>query len=296
MSSLKQCSQNQKNLNNFEAIAVYDGKIIDFHVHIGRENNWHPWVKTYLKKINPALFKNFEKLMSPDGLETYLTTEGVSYAVILAEDSPLTTGVVTNNFVHDFCKDRKRLIPFASINPVTTSNPEDVLETCVTEMGFQGLKLYPPYQHFFPNQQEIYPLYETAVKLGVPVMFHTGSSVYRHSKLKYGDPLHLDEVAADFPELRVVMAHSGRGFWYDRAFFLARLHKNVYMEISGLPPQKLLDYFPELEKNADKVIFGSDWPGVSSVKENVKLLCALPLKKSTIEKILYRNAAKVLRI
>jgi len=207
---------------------VHKGKIIDFHLHIGRKEDWHPWVIEYLKDMNPHLFQNFNKIMSPDGLEEYLNEEGVKYAVVLAEDSPLTTGVVTNSYVYNFCKDRKRFIPFASINPVTTSNPEGSLEKCITEMGFRGLKLYPPYQHFFPNQQEIYPLYDKAVELGVPIMFHTGSSIYRNSKLKYGDPLHLDDVATDFPELRIVMAHSGRGFWYDKAFFLSRLHKNPF--------------------------------------------------------------------
>ena len=273
---------------------MHTGMVIDFHVHIGRKEDWHPWVIEYLIEINPYLSQNFDKLMSPDGLEEYLVKEGIDYAVVLAEDSPLTTGVVTNSYVHSFCKGRKRFIPFASINPVTTSNPEESLEKCVREMGFRGLKLYPTYQHFFPNQREVYPLYEKAVELGVPVMFHTGSSIYKNSKLKYGDPLHLDEVATDFPELKIVMAHSGRGFWYDRAFFLSRLHKNLYMEISGLPPQKLLQYFPELEKNEDKIIFGSDWPGVKSIKENIDTLCSLNVKETTIEKILYRNAEKVL--
>ena len=121
-------------------------------------------------------------------------------------------------------------------------------EKYIVEMGFKGLKLYPTYQHFFPNQNDVYPIYEKALELNIPVMFHTGSSIYKHSKLKYGDPLYLDEVAADFPDLKIVMAHSGRGFWYDKAFFISRIHKNLYMEISGLPPQKLLHYFPDLEK------------------------------------------------
>jgi len=275
---------------------VYARTVIDFHLHIGRKEDWHPWVIEYLKEMNPYLFQNFKEIMNPNGLEKYLDGEGVTYAVVLAEDSPLTTGVVTNNYVHNFCKERKRFIPFASINPVTTSNLEEHLEKYVKEMGFRGLKLYPTYQHFFPNQQEIYPLYEKALELNVPIMFHTGSSIYRNSKLKYGDPLHLDDVATDFPELKIVMAHSGRGFWYDRAFFLSRLHKNLYMEISGLPPQKLLHYFPELEKNADKVIFGSDWPGVKGIKENIDALSTLPLKETTLEKILYKNAKKVLGI
>ncbi len=273
---------------------MYTGKIIDFHVHIGRREDWHPWVNDYFKDVNPYLFSNFDAVMTPDGLEEYLTGQGVAYAVVLAEDAPLTTGVVTNSYVQGFCKDKKRLIPFASIDPVTAKNPGEILEKCAQEMGFCGLKLYPTYQHFFPNQKKVYPLYEKALELNVPVMFHTGSSIYKNSKLKYGDPLHLDDVARDFPELKVIMAHSGRGFWYDKAFFLSRLHKNVYMEISGLPPKRLLHYFPELEKNADNVIFGSDWPGVGGIKENIDAVRFLPLKEATMEKILYTNAKRVL--
>ena len=275
---------------------MYTGKVIDFHLHIGKIEDWHPWVIQYFKEVNPDLFQNFETLMKPDRLEEYLAGEGVTYAVVLAENSPKVTGVVKNSYVHDFCKGHNSLIPFASINPMTSSNPPELLEKYIVEMGFKGLKLYPTYQHFFPNQNDVYPIYEKALELNIPVMFHTGSSIYKHSKLKYGDPLHLDEVAADFPDLKIVMAHSGRGFWYDRAFFISRIHKNLYMEISGLPPQKLLHYFPELEKNADKVIFGSDWPGIKGIKQNIDMIRALPLKDSTIEKILYLNAEKVLGI
>lgn len=70
-------------------------------------------------------------------------------------------------------------------------------------------------------------------------------------KLKHANPLHLDDVAVDFPDLTIIQAHGGRGFWYDTAFFLARLHRNVYINISGLPPKNLLKYFPELAKIAD---------------------------------------------
>ncbi|MFB0536488.1 MAG: amidohydrolase family protein, partial [Anaerolineae bacterium] len=83
-------------------------------------------------------------------------------------------------------------------------------------------------------------------------------------------------------------------FWYDRAFFLARLHEHVYMEITGLPPQKLLVYFPELEKLADKVIFGSDWPAVTDIAANIAAIRRLPLAEETKDKILGGNAARLL--
>ena len=172
--------------------------------------------------------------------------------------------------------------------------PGKELERLVTQDGFRGLKIYPTYQHFYPNDRELYPMYAVAQALKIPLMVHTGSSVFKGAKLKYGDPLTLDDVAVDFPDLKIVMAHSGRGFWYDRAFFLARMHENVYMEIAGLPPTRLLEYFPELERNADKVIFGSDWPGMPYIKRNLEMIRKLPLNASTFEKILGGNAARVL--
>lgn len=139
------------------------------------------------------------------------------------------------------------------------------------------------------------PPYAEAQRLKIPVIFHTGASQLTGSRLKYSDPIHLDDVAVDFPNLTIVMAHSGRGLFYDAAFFLARRHPNIYMEVSGLPPSRLLHYFPEFERNADKIVFGSDWPAIpSTIKGNVEAFCALPLKASTIEKVLYRNAERLL--
>jgi hypothetical protein len=123
---------------------------------------------------------------------------------------------------------------------------------------------------------------------------HTGSSIFRGSKIKYADPIHLDDVATDFPELPILMAHSGRGLWYDRAFFLSKLHPNLYLEISGLPPKNLLKYFPDLDKNIDKVVYGSDWPGIQTISQNIEAIKQLPLSEESKEKILYRNAAHIL--
>jgi predicted TIM-barrel fold metal-dependent hydrolase len=189
-------------------------------------------------------------------------------------------------------------IPLASIDPTRAGfdkTPAE-LEQCVTEMGFKGLKLYPTYQHYYPNQKKLYPIYEKVTELKIPLMIHTGSSIFKGAKLKYGDPIFIDEVAVDFPEMTIIMAHSGRGFWYDHAFTMATIHKNVYMEIAGLPPKNLLKYFPDLEKLPDKIIFGSDWPGVPSIKGNIETINNLPLNNSTKDKILGQNAKKILRI
>ncbi len=90
------------------------------------------------------------------------------------------------------------------------------------------------------------------------------------------------------------MAHSGRGLWYREAFFLSRIHPNLYLEISGLPPQKLLDYFPEMEKHIDKFVYGSDWPGVKTIDANAETIKGLPLTEESKRKILHDNAARIL--
>ena len=277
--------------------------VIDFHIHIGRSEMWKPWVFEWadnnLNEQDRALgAQHFldSRAASKETLEKHLDECGVDYAVILAEQSPITTGITPNEFVRDFCRGSQRLIPFCSVNPHLETRPAQELERLVTQDGFRGIKLYPTYQHFYPNEPMLYPIYAVAQSLGIPVLLHTGSSVFRGSKLKYGDPLFLDDVAVDFPNLKIVMAHSGRGFWYDRAFFLSRIHENVYMEIAGLPPHKLLEYFPEFERNAGKIIFGSDWPGMPYIKRNLEVIRSLPLKQSTLEKILGANAAKVLSL
>jgi len=277
--------------------------IIDFHIHIGRSEMWHPWVLDWA-------VSNLNEQDRPQGpqrildtiaasyatLEKHLDECGIDYAVILAEQSPITTGITPNEYVRDFCRGSKRLIPFCSVNPYMVTNPGQALERLITQEGFRGIKLYPTYQHFFPNDPMLYPMYAVAQSLNIPVMLHTGSSVFRGAKIKYGDPLFLDEVAVDFPKLKIVMAHSGRGFWYDHAFFLSRLHEHAYMELAGLPPQRLLEYFPEFERNADKIIFGSDWPGMPYIARNLELIRKLPIKDHVKDKVLGENAARVLGI
>ncbi|OQY18996.1 MAG: amidohydrolase [Chloroflexi bacterium] len=273
--------------------------IIDFHVHAGFYHELHPWVLDWvrgeLKGIeDPEAF--FNSILTPEGMVRYLRANGVDYAVALAELSPITTGTMPNEGVIELCRDVDCLIPFCNVNPFLVADLAGELERYVTEMGFRGLKLYPTYQHFYPNDSRLYPLYAKAEELGIPVMLHTGSSIFRGARIKYGDPLYLDDVAVDFPTLTLLLVHSGRGFWYDRAYFLTKLHANVYMEISGLPPQKLLTYFPELERVADKVIFGSDWPGMPFIGRNIELIRGLPLREETKVKILGGNAARILGI
>lgn len=270
---------------------------IDFHVHLGLYTQHQPWVTEWIRQAHPEGYDQYiNHYNDPSAFEDLLTAEGVDYACILAELSPITTGICTNEQVRDFCRGRKRLIPFCDLNPFMFTDLGAELHHKVNDEGFRGIKLYPTYQHYYLNDQRMYPLYQAAQDLGIPVLIHTGSSVFKGSRLKYGDPLALDDVATDFPRLNLVMAHSGRGFWYDRAFFLSKLHKNLYMELSGLPPSKLMTYFPELARNTDKVIFGSDWPGMPEIRRNMDAISGLPLPPEGVENILGGTAARLLNL
>jgi len=274
--------------------------VIDFHLHIGDPAQMKPWVITYFQNYGKG--SGAEEVIGKDGrmdpsaLVEMLRANGVDYAVILAELSPITTGITSNEQVAEFCKGRKELIPFANLNPYLSTRLGEKLERCIHELGMKGIKLYPTYQQFYPNDRMLYPLYSKAQEFRIPVMVHTGSSLFRGSRMKYGDPVLLDDIAVDFPELTLIQVHSGRGFWYEAAFFLAQLHPRIYMEIAGLPPQNLLKYFPELEKNADKILFGSDWPGVPGIGKNIATIRSLPIKEETKNKILGENAAKILKV
>ncbi len=275
---------------------VVNTPLIDFHFHVTTAAEYTDWFLDWLGGYGgeETLDHLRQVLSSPEAMLEYLDEQGIDYAVALAETNPLTTGISPNQRVAQFCRASERLIPFANINPFMTADLASELRRCVSDLGFRGLKLYPTYQHFYANDVRLYPLYAEAQRLGVPIMFHTGSSVFRGARLKYGDPLYLDDVVTDFPALTVIMAHSGRGFWYDAAFTLTQLHRHIYMEITGLPPQKLLVYFPKLERNADKIIFGSDWPAVTDIKSNIATIQGLPLKEETKAKILGGNAARLL--
>ena len=269
--------------------------VIDFHVHIGRKEHWHEWIHTYQKEARSEYYEKYEQMIDPQKFALYLKENNIEKAVILPEISPITTGVVSNEYALEFCQGEDVFIPFCTVNPSLVSHPAKEIRKFI-QMGARGIKLYPSYNHFYLNESFLYPVYALAEELGLPVMVHTGSSIFKGAKIKYADPLHLDDVAADFPDLKLLMAHSGRGLWYEKAFFLSRIHENLYLEISGLPPKNLLNYFPDMEKNIDKFVYGSDWPGIERIDSNVEAITELPLAEDSIRKILYDNAARILNL
>ncbi len=160
------------------------------------------------------------------------------------------------------------LIPFASIDPWKGRMGVAEAERLITDHGIRGFKFHPSTQAFFPNDRHAYPLYEVIAQAGLPAIFHSGQTGLGRTmpggggiRLKYSNPLYLDDVAADFPDMPIIIAHPSFP-WQSEALAVAHHKEKVHIDLSGWSPR----YFaPELVHYAntllrDKILFGSDFP------------------------------------
>jgi predicted TIM-barrel fold metal-dependent hydrolase len=279
--------------------------IIDIHIHIQPLHMFKPHALELIKRGR----KNFdfiEKVSSdPAAFLKFLDEVGIERAGLINYVSPEVIGFPpeVNDWIANYCKaDPKRLLAFGSVHPRYVADAGAEVDR-LARIGIRALKIHPSHQVFSPNayRDGLGPLaavYERAAANGLPVMIHTGTSIFPGARNVHAQPILADDVSVDFPDLVVILAHGGRPLWMNEAFFLVRRHKHMYMDVSGIPPQKLLEYFPRLEEIADKVLFGTDWPGpgVPDVRGNIDQFLALPISDASKHKILYANAAKLLPI
>jgi hypothetical protein len=276
--------------------------ITDCHVHIEPYEMFRPGALELAKRKRA----NFEEVAgysrSAKAFLGYLDRCGVDRAVLINSVAPEVIGLTfeVNQFAADYVKeDPKRLIPCGSVHPRHTSNILADVERLL-RLGMRMIKIHPPHQLLYPNEyltgvKELELIYRAAEANGIPVMFHTGTSVFPGARNKYGDPIYVDDVAIDFPKLKILLAHGGRPLWMDTAFFLLRRHPNVYLDVSGIPPKALLSYFPRLDEIAHKTLFGSDWPGpgVLDIKQNLDDFRALAMSDEMRAQILSKTAASI---
>ncbi len=269
-------------------------KVIDFHLHIAPLGKFTPSAQDYFRTGNPLFCERFAENITPKEVIAILDSFGVERGVMLAEYAPKCSAVITNEYVAKFCRGSEKLIPFACLCFYDDTPFEEQARYCVEKLGMKGFKLLPSYQFFSPNDPALFPFYDYVQSLGLPIMFHTGTSIFKGTRIKYADPLLLDDVADEFPELTIIMEHGGRPFWYDHAAWLLTRHKNMHIGTAGIPVRYLPQYFPKLEQYGDRFIFGSDWPGMADIKSQITRILALPVKEEIKEMILCRNAERVL--
>jgi len=268
--------------------------VIDFHIHVAPPESFTPWVQDFFRRRNPAYYERFSGGVSQADLLAYLDVQGVDRAVLLSEYAPLASGVIPNELTADLCRGTDRLIPFGALDMASSEPPEAQADRLVSDLGVRGFKMLPSYARYWPDDERLFPFYERVQAAGLPLLFHTGTSLFRGTRIKYADPLLLDDVADAFPDLSIVMAHGGRPFWYDRARWMLTRHANVSVDITGMPTARLPELFPNLEARSDRFVYGSDWPGTGEMAPLLAAVRALPLSDDAKTRILSGNAERLL--
>jgi len=237
---------------------------IDTHVHLEPEDD--------SKAADTAARKYFGDSGAPrdrKGLADYYRSRKIGFVIFPVDEKLTGKPQVSNDAVAEFAAENSDVaIAFASIDPTRGAEAVREAKRLVASGGIRGLKLHPPLQQFFPNDRVAYPLYEVFAEAKLPVLFHTGHSGIGTGmpggggvRLKYGNPMHIDDVAVDFPGMPIILAHPSFP-WQDEAISIC-LHKpEVYIDLSGWSPKyfpaSLIQYANTLLKH--KVLFGSDYP------------------------------------
>ncbi|KHL12157.1 hypothetical protein CLV56_1758 [Mumia flava] len=277
---------------------------IDVHTHAEVSRDGHG-------SLSPALFGASEEYFKAHGHRQPTIDEMADYyrersmlAVVFTVDAEHATGwprISNTEIAEDCARHGDVLLPFASIDPHKGRAAVAEARRLVTEHGVRGFKFHPSIQGFAPNDPMAYPLYEAIEELGAVALFHTGQTGIGAGvpggggiRLAYSNPMLVDDVAVDFPTMKIILAHPSFP-WQDEALAIATHKPTVHIDLSGWSPK----YFPpQLVRYAnsllqDKVLFGSDFPVIKPDRWMADF-DRLEIKPEVRPKILKDNAARLL--
>ncbi|TDO34756.1 hypothetical protein EV643_12513 [Kribbella sp. VKM Ac-2527] len=279
---------------------MLDGNVlVDAHVHVPVLGTLRPAWLDWARDFGPA--GQLETLWDiagrprPERLDAVFEEQGVDVALLFCEYSPKATGLqIFDDLLPLVEHNPRRFRPVANVNPHLHFPIADELERQL-DHGAAALKLHPVHGGFRCDDRALYPVYDVLAGRGVPLVVHCGTSSFPGSMNELADPQLLLSVLRDFPTLDVVLAHGGRGWWYDAAAFLALSNERVWIELSGLPPKRLPEYYArfDLARLARKWIFGTDWPGVPGTAQNARAVAGLGLPDEVVAAVLGGNALSV---
>jgi predicted TIM-barrel fold metal-dependent hydrolase len=246
---------------------------IDFHAHVEMSRAGVDSLPDELRDAAVQHFRGESARPTAEELVAYYR-ERKMMAVVFSVDAESFTGQprIPNEEIAEVAHANSDvLIPFASIDPHKGRRGVDEARRLIADYDVRGFKFHPNVQGFFPNDRMAYPLYEVIEEAGLPALFHTGQSGVGSGlpggggvRLKYSNPMHVDDVAVDFPELKIVLAHPSFP-WQDEALAVAVHKPQVYIDLSGWSPK----YFPpQLVHHAntllrERVLFGTDYPFIT---------------------------------
>jgi predicted TIM-barrel fold metal-dependent hydrolase len=283
-------------------IDVASVSAIDVHVHTELARDGHDPMPPHLREAAHRYFRSNEPLPTVDDVAEHYRERNMA-AVVFTVDWESNSGITpipSEEIAEASAANSDVLIPFASVDPARPDAVERA-RRLISEHGVKGFKFHPNLQAFFPNDRSAYPLYEVIAEAGLPALFHSGHSGIGTGvpggggfRLKYSNPMCLDDVAADFPDLQVVLAHPSFP-WQDEAISVCLHKQNVWIDLSGWSPK----YFPpQLVQYANtqlrtKVLFGSDFPLITPDRWLADFADAA-FKDEVRPLILKENAARLL--
>ena len=257
---------------------MLDGRLlVDAHVHVARlptlSADWHAWARDFGAGVPVSDLYDAGGVPVPAAVDAHFAAEGADHVLLFSEYSPKATGIQPiEDLLPLVAQNPARFRPVANINPHLHYPVRAELARQVG-LGAVACKIHPVHGGFEPAERMLYPAYAYCEERGLPVVVHCGTSTFSGSANAFGEPALLDPVFRDFPDLTVVLAHGGRGWWYDQAAFLTLMRARTWLEVSGLPPARLPDYYGRsLARLAGKMVFGTDWPGVPGVQRNARTL------------------------
>ena len=273
--------------------------LVDAHIHAARLPTLKPAWKEWAHEFGDVAA--MEQVYDPGGtvnparFDAYLAGQGVDTALVLAEYSPKVTGIQP---VEDLLPLTElfgeRFAMIGNLNPHLHYPVDEELERQIA-LGAVALKIHPVHGGFPANDRALYPAYAICQDARIPVVVHCGTSTFPGSSNSFADPVLLDDVLRDFRSLDVVLAHGGRGWWYDAAAFMALSSGRVWIELSGLPPSRLREYYSRHNwaRLTQRMIFGTDWPGVPGIARNARAVAELCPDERTASLVLGGNAIRV---
>ncbi|MCP4602590.1 MAG: amidohydrolase [Proteobacteria bacterium] len=277
-------------------------RIINAHVHMIEVDGMAKLPNGPIFSGEIPVYKELEQslpLVLPETLITQMDEAGIAKSIIYAVEAPIV--YASNEYVKSLCDQYpERLIGFASVNPKSPDAPA-VLERAVMDYGLKGLKLHPPLQDFYPNSEFVFKVYEKALELNIPVVFHVGTTPFGAAcKLDQANPLLIDDVAVHFPDLRIMLTHLGT-LWHHAAFMVVEKHSNVFIDTAAYlyEIQEILTLNLIKRLGPQKIIFGTDYPSpfceqVHRMKDFVDCINGLELPDDVLRGIFQDNVQALL--
>jgi uncharacterized protein len=278
-------------------------KAIDIHTH-AEVSCWNPF-DAYGEEYDRAADKYFKNSRRPTILETVAYYREQQIGLIMftvdAESQMGRRRIPNEEIAEAAANNSDMMMAFASIDPHKGKMGAREARRLITEYGVRGFKFHPTVQAYHPYDKMAWPIYEVIAEYHLPAIFHTGHSGIGSGmrcggglRMEYSNPMHLDDVAIDFPDMQIVMAHPSFP-WQDEALSVATHKPNVWLDLSGWSPKyfpkQLVQYSNTLLK--DRVLFGSDYPLITPERW-MSDFAEAGFKESVMPGILKDNAIRLL--